>query len=129
MPAVADTSFLVAVTRTADPHHAAAKKLLAQSDPPAINHATLGEYVADCGYRARSSGGARGRLLAERAAVEAVLSGLGCAVEHVHDVDDAQHLQSSSPQLSWVDCLAVVQARGRDLWTFDKRQKAVHAKQ
>ncbi len=93
--------------------------------PPYRSSSKTGAFV-----RARPADGviAAWACAAERTAVDLVLHTLGCPIEHVEDVAAAFGILTQQEHLSWVDALTVVQARGRDLWTFDKRQKAAHKK-
>jgi len=124
---VADTSFLLALVDGNDPHHAQAQRLLDKHDLPAVGRECLAELLQITQFKTRKSQGASAGLGATRAVLAAVLGEMGCAIEPDLDVDAVRQVFGKHRKLSWVDAAIIVQARGRDLLTFDKEQEAIHA--
>ena len=127
MRPVADTSFLVAVVDALDPHHAQAVRLLRSANPPAVGREALAELQHVAQFRERKAGGGAAGLRAARAVLGSVLDDLGCPLEQEMDLAAVRATFAAHPKLSWVDAAVLVQARGRELWTFDSHQQALHS--
>lgn len=123
----ADTSFLLAAIDPTDAHHRDASRHLESAGPPAVGREALAELLQLLRYRYRKMSGSAAGLKATRDAVRVLLDELGATVEDGPlDIETVRRMMERHHRLSWPDAAVLVQARGRELWTFDEGQRAVH---
>lgn len=127
MRAVADTSFLIAAIHEEDTHHVEARARLQRDGPPALSREALAELLQVSRFNTRKQQGGAAGDQAERDALAAVLDDMGALLEDGGlDLGEVRRTFLSNRSLSWVDAAVLVQARGRELWTFDHHQQALH---